>query len=102
MALNHFKVEIRIRAKEEVDEISFYYENLSAGLGKRFYKEFKESSKTLINNPYFQVKYGTIRKLTLKTFPYSIHFTIDEKQMIVHIEAVSSDYLLPFSGNLKK
>ena len=50
-----YKVELRIRAKEEVDEISYYYENLSVGLGKRFYKEFKELSLSLKINPYFQI-----------------------------------------------
>lgn len=50
-----YKVELRIRAKEEVDEISYYYENLSVGLGKRFYKKFKELSLSLKINPYFQI-----------------------------------------------
>ena len=97
-----FKVELRIRAKEEVDEISYYYENLSVGLGKKFYKEFKELSLSLKINPYFQIFYGSIRRLPFKNFPYSIHFRIDEVEKIVFIETVMSDYLLPFSTKIKK
>ncbi len=96
-----FKTEIRIKAKDEVDEISFYYENLSSGLGKRFYKEFKELSLTLEYNPYFQVFYNDVRRLPLKKFPYSIHFRIDEEQNIVYIETVASDNLFPFSTKIK-
>lgn len=101
MAITDFKVEIRVRAKEEVDEISFYYEKLSDGLGKRFYKEFKEYSRTLANNPFFEVKYEDIRKISLKIFPYSIQFRVNEKLKIVYIEAITNDNLHPFSGKLK-
>ena len=97
-----FDVELRIRAKEEVDEISFYYENLSFGLGKRFFKEFKESSRALAINPYFQLQYEDIRKIPLKSFPYSIHFRIDEDEMIVYIETIMSDHLLPFTSQIKQ
>ena len=97
-----FDVQLRIRAKEEVDEISFYYENLSVGLGKRFYKEFKESSRMLEINPYFQLQYDDIRKMPLKSFPYSIHFRIVEPEMIVYIETITSDHLLPFSSKIKQ
>ena len=97
-----FNVELRIRAKEEVDEISFYYENLSAGLGKRFYKEFKDTSRTLAFNPFFQLQYEDIRKIPLKSFPYSIHFRIVETEKIVFIETIMSDHLMPFSTKMKQ
>ena len=99
--VNIFEVQLRIRAKEEVDEIAFYYENLATGLGKRFYKEFKETARSLATNPYFQINYDDIRKLSIKSFPYSIHFRIIEDEKTVFIETVSSDYLLPFSTKIK-
>ena len=101
MALENFEIELRIRAKEEVDEIAFYYENLSIGLGKKFYKEFKEASRSLAINPFYQIHYEKVRRIQLKSFPYSIHFRINEINKKVFIESVISDYLLPFSTKIK-
>ena len=43
---------IDAESKEEVDEIAFYYEKLVSGLGKKFYKEFKEISLSLEISPF--------------------------------------------------
>lgn len=67
----NYKIKILAKAKQEVDE------TIRKGLGKLFYKEFKNYSLTLNNIPFFEVKYDIVRILPLKKFPYTIHFTID-------------------------
>lgn len=51
--------------------------------------------------PFFEVKYSIIRKLPLKKFPYSIHFTIDENEKVVSILAITCDYQKPENTRLK-
>ena len=54
MALKEkYKTLILPRAKQEVREAAFYYESIRKGLGKLFYKEFKNHSLTLNNFPFF-------------------------------------------------
>ncbi|KRB54817.1 hypothetical protein [Flavobacterium sp. Root186] len=85
MALENFKLQILSRAKLEVDEAAYYYENKSKGLGKLFYLEFKSYSNTLKSIPFFEEKYNIVRTLPLRKFPYIIHFTVDEDNKLVSI-----------------
>ncbi|PIF32083.1 hypothetical protein CLU81_2595 [Flavobacterium sp. 9] len=101
MAVNNFKLQILSRAKLEVDEAADYYENKSKGLGKTFYSEFKNYSKTLGNIPFFEEKYNIVRTLPLKKFPYTIHFTVDENKKIVSIQAVTSNHQDPNITRIK-
>lgn len=101
MALENFKLKILSRAKLEVDEAALYYESKSKGLGKIFYLEFKSYSKTLINIPFFEEKYNIVRILPLKKFPYTIHFTVDENEKSVSIQAVTSNYQDPNITRIK-
>ncbi|MBF2707263.1 hypothetical protein [Flavobacterium soyangense] len=64
MAVNNFKIKVLSRAKLEVNEAAEYYDSKSKGLGKVFYLEFKNYSKTLRNIPFFEEKYNIVRILT--------------------------------------
>jgi len=99
--LNNFEIIIQKRAELEVDEILEYYEQLSEGLGVRFYTEYKSVVETLKNIPFFEVKYNIVRKLPLKKFPYSIHFTVDEFEKMVSIHAITCDYQNPEVTRIK-
>ena len=101
MAVNNFKLKILSRAKLEVNEAAEYYESKSKGLGKTFYLEFINYSKTLRNIPFFEVKYNIVRTLPLKKFPYTIHFTVDELEKIISIQAVTSNHQDPNTTRIK-
>lgn len=101
MAIINYKLKILIRAKLEVNEAANYYESKSKGLGKAFYLEFKNYSKTLRNIPFFEEKYNIIRALPLKKFPYTIHFTVDEFEKMVSIQAVTSNHQDPNTTRIK-
>ncbi|MCR4032775.1 MULTISPECIES: hypothetical protein [Flavobacterium] len=102
MALEeNYKTVILPRAKLEVDETAFYYESLKKGLGKLFYKEFKNYALTLKTFPFFEEKYNIVRMLPLKKFPYTIHFTVNEDEKIVSIQAVISNYQDPNTTRIK-
>lgn len=101
MAINNFKLQILSRAKLEVKEVTEYYESKTKGLGKAFYLEFKNYSKTLRNIPFFEVKYNIVRTLPLKKFPYTIHFSIDENEKTVSIQALTSNHQDPTTTRIK-
>jgi hypothetical protein len=96
-----YKIIILIRADLEVDEIIEYYELVSTGLGIKFNNEFEDYVETLKTFPFFEEKYNIVRILPLKKFPYTIHFTVDENEKIVTIQAVTSDYQDPNTTKLK-
>ena len=99
--LDNFELMVLKRAELEVDEISEYYELISEGLGVKFYSEYKDYVETLKNIPFFEVNYTIIRKLPLKKFPYTIHFTINEAEKLVSIQAITCDYQNPENTRLK-
>ena len=96
-----FEVKILKRADLELDEIYFYYDSISPELGEKFLIEYEDILSTFEENPFFEVKYNIIRKKPFKKFPYSIHFSIDETEKKVFIEAISCDYQDPNTTKVK-
>ena len=87
-----YEIIILVRADLEVDDIIEYYELASNGLGTKFNDEFENYVETLKTFPFFEEKYNIVRTLPLKKFPYTIHFTVDEFEKIVSIQAVTSNH----------
>lgn len=53
-------------------------------LAKRFYQSFKKSIAIIKQNPFqFQIRYDEVRIIMLTTFPYLIHYTIDNKIIVI-------------------
>ena len=96
-----FKVKTLIRAELEIDEAVFYYETIRNGLGEKFILDYENQLNTVYNFPFFEEKYNIVRTLPLKKFPYTIHFTVDELNKIVSIQAVTSNYQDPNTTRLK-
>ncbi|WP_310558899.1 type II toxin-antitoxin system RelE/ParE family toxin [Flavobacterium sp.] len=96
-----FKVLIVKRADLEIEEAVQYYENIQKGLGEKFLLDYKDHLKTLYKFPFFEEKYNIVRTLPLKKFPYTIHFTVDENEKIVSIQAVTSNHQDPNTTRLK-
>ena len=84
----NYAVVIEPRALDEIQEAIDYYNLISPRLGEKFYAELDSYFETLARSPKFQVRYKDIRCVPLKTFPYMIHFRIDEIEMEVLIEAI--------------
>lgn len=64
---------------------SWYYRQ-QKGLEKRFSKDIKRCIERLSNNPsHFEIRYKAVRLVHCDTFPYSVHFYIDEakKQLVI-------------------
>lgn len=56
-----------------------YYKEINPALAKEFLSRIREAKKHIAQTPFgFQVKYNNVRTLSLKQFPYLIHYLIDE------------------------
>lgn len=80
----------------DIEEAKDYYEEMQAGLGKKFIAQLQLAISVLKRNPFFaSLRYDDIRCVQLKKFPYLIHYHIDEDHFIVRIIAVYSTHREP-------
>lgn len=57
--------------------------------GKRLIADVKNVIVSIKRNPYFaSVKFAHIRIVACKTFPYAIHYEIDEDEKIIRIVSI--------------
>jgi hypothetical protein len=81
MALKKHELLISPAAINDIQEGIDYYKKIDARLSKRFLEADQLSFRELQLNPYYQVKYESVRIRTVKNFPYLIHF-IDESNLV--------------------
>ena len=83
------------RAKEDLREARDFFNSRKKGLGLHFLKDYRSTLSKLVINPFYQVRYDNVRCLTLETFQFMIHYTVDEFNNTVLVLAVISTYKDP-------
>lgn len=69
------RVVFRRAAKAEFDDAALWYEERQTGLGGQFVSEIKYAVELASREPEkFPVKYGAIRCVQVRRFPYSIFY----------------------------
>lgn len=81
--------------KDDLKEAKEYLNAKRKDYGKKFLEQYRETLKSLQQNPYFQIRYKDIHCLPLKDFKYMIHFKVNETKKEIHIYAVLSTHLDP-------
>ena len=84
-----FKIGLIPSAKKELEEAIDYYFNIYNSLTQKFLNEFENLIRDLETNPFYEKKYAGIRSRNLKSFPYCIHFIVDEEKELVSIIAIA-------------
>lgn len=80
----NYKIVIIEEAKIDYRKSLLWYKNIHPKLAVRFNNSFKESIAIIKKDPLlFQIKYDKIRVVFLKTFPYSIHYSIYENCIVI-------------------
>jgi toxin ParE1/3/4 len=75
---------IKPKAEEDITDATIYYESKNQGLGKRFLFEIDEKLNLVSTNPLlFQVRFKNVRFVLLKSFPFAIHYFIEDKKVFV-------------------
>ena len=78
------QVLISAEAQSEFRHAVKFYEKRQKGLGKKFSNAVKSKSNFLQSNPKAaEIKYLQIRVTTVKGFPFTIHYTHSDKQILI-------------------
>lgn len=90
-----FHIIILPSALNDIQQAIDYFDDQQAGLGAKFDNEINKFIITLKKNPFYQIRYATIRCIPLKKFPFMIHFSVDEEMNTVYIRAIIHTSLNP-------
>lgn len=83
-------------AKQDIKEAAGWYNERQPGLGKRFAEHLKKTVYYIRQNPKaIAIRYDDTRTILIDTFPYLIHFSIDDDKHIIIISAVLSTFRDP-------
>lgn len=93
--MRSFRIKLEPGAKKDIQKGIEYYNETQKGLGRKFHAEVKNSIATIRKNPFYQVRYDVVRCLPLDTFPFMIHFTVDESDFTATIYGVINTSLDP-------
>lgn len=83
-----YSIVIDPRAIQDIQKAIDYYDEKQPRLGEKFENALNKHLITLEKNPFFQIRYDNVHCLPVKKFPYMVHFTVDEKNMLVTVRAV--------------
>jgi len=84
-----FQLFIDTEAFQDIHQAAEWYELQSEGLGPRFKKQVISQIEGLKSRPFsYSVRYGEVRCMRIKKFPFLVHFTVDKVPRIVKIFAV--------------
>ena len=89
--MKKYKVKIELEALADIQEITDWYNDIQAGLGKRFQATVIKLISSLNKNPeIYSIRYKEIRCVVINKFPYMVHFYINDKNISVEVLAVIS------------
>lgn len=81
------------KATQDVKEAKAWYKKQRQGLQKQFATAIIEAISRLQKTPTaYAVRYKNIRVIHTKTFPFGIHFYIEESGKQIVITAIMHDY----------
>ena len=80
-----YKIIISPRAQQEIEEAIDYYKIRSSDAPMDFISCLNETYTILSINPHFRICYKNVRTMALNVFPYSLFYTINEKEHTVRL-----------------
>ncbi len=73
------------RSKADMESAFIWYERQQKGLGLEFLNCLEASVQNIINYPeMFQIRYSVFRSTPIRRFPFTIFYSIENKDIIVH------------------
>lgn len=91
----NFLIKVEPEALQDIQEAIYWYDRQQPGLGRRFYDQLNIAIDRLKQNPYYQIRYRSVRCLPLAKFPFMIHYSVDETNSIIFIWAIFNTSLNP-------
>ena len=79
------KLQYTDRAKKDIELAFVWYERQRRGLGFEFLDCMEIGVKSILDNPeIYQLCHSVFRRCLIRRFPYSIFYTIEKNEIIVH------------------
>lgn len=79
-----YKVITSSKSELDVSRAIEYYKEINIEIAKAFLKDLKATKKYLVKHPKkIQIRYADIRIAFLDTFPYGIHFRLQDKTITI-------------------
>ena len=73
------------RAKDDIELAFEWYENQRRGLGFEFLDCVEIAVKEILTFPeMYQISYSSFRRNVIRRFPFSIFYTLEDKEIVVH------------------
>jgi len=73
------------RSRDDVELAFAWYERQRRGLGFDFLDCLEASLKNIIDRPeMYQIRYRSFRGCQIRRFPFSVFYTIEDNDIIVH------------------
>ncbi len=89
--MKKYSMKIEPEALADIREITDWYNEQQAGLGKQFQNTAIKQINSLSKSPQIHaIRYKEIRCMIIKNFPYMVHFYINDNNDKIEIFAVIS------------
>ncbi len=87
--MDSYKIQIDEEALLDIQNATNWYNDQLQGLGSRFQKQIKSQINSLKNDAtLYSNRYGDVRCMVIKKFPFMVHYTINNKLLLVEVFAV--------------
>ena len=84
-----YAIKLHSLAEKELEESYQWYEERSAGLGKRFMTEVNKRLERISLSPLsYAKKQNNYREVLVDTFPFTIVYEVYEKQKVVFVSYI--------------
>lgn len=85
----NYQIKVSPEALQDIQEATDWYNEQLAGLGIRFQKQtVKQITKLKSTALLYNIRYGNVRCMLIKKFPFMAHFTLDIDHYTVTVFAV--------------
>jgi len=79
-----YKIKVFPEALTDIQNASDWYNEQSYGLGTRFQKQvIKQVDKLNDTAELYKVRYGEVRCIVIKKFPFMVHFLIEDENVLI-------------------
>jgi len=80
-----YKIIISLHTQKEIEDAIDYYSIHSSDAPLDFISSLNETYTILSVNPHFRFCYKNVRTIVLNVFPYSLFYTINEKEHTIRL-----------------
>jgi len=78
-----------VKARKELEQAVYWYEDRKSGLGIRFLSEVEKKLTVIMGQPdRYAIKHKNLREAKVQDFPYTIVYRVDEERKSITITSV--------------